>query len=1184
MYLKRLELKGFKSFPTKTDILFNKGVTSIVGPNGSGKSNISDAVRWVLGEQSIKSLRGDKLEDVIFIGTETKKAMNYCEVELTIDNLDNDMDIDFSEVTIKRRAYRNGESEFYLNNKVCRLKDIKELLLDTGIGKDGYSIVEQGKVDEILSNNPQNRRKIFDEACGISKYRYKKHEAEKNLLNTKENLERIQDIYIEIENQIKPLYNQQLKAKQYKELTEKLKSLEVNSFLRDIETLDNEITELVEHSKIIEANLKEKEVEKEKVEKEATELDRESRVLDDSIEKAVEYINSIKEVLSERDMQISLINERIKNHKREIYAKQKESDESDEKLKRYKENLKILESKSVENNLLVKQLETEITKLEANNSNKKSSIQDLNNEIENLKEGIIEILNKKQELSNKLSTMTANKDNMLSRSKDIESELDDINIKIQEKNKKLEASLVGIENNKKALNQLIEERGTEQSEIRSLKNFVLGLDGKIQKTNYTLNDYKSKINIYNEMENHYEGFNRGVKEVLKNKTLNGIHGALGQLVEVPKKYEKAIESALGGYLQNIITKDEISAKNAINYLKKNNLGRVTFLPLSIIKGNPINLNAIKTKNKALGIASELVSYDVQYKNIFENVLGRTIIVEDMDIAIAFANEIGHKFKIVTLDGEVLNIGGSLTGGSLKSNGNILSRKRIINEYQESIEILVKEVASIQEEHRYITKEITEKEQNLTVLEAKLKDKEKQIFEINLQNNNFKSDINTLNTNYQKLEKEKSGLYINLDYTEERITSINNGIKELDQKHYVNKINIEKNVQLLKEQNDVFEGDKLSFDRLKLDLVKCIQASDSLVKDIERIKVESLELESKKQKLETVTEKLKEEIKELSVTIQSEIEEKNNLEDQLVENGKSLENKRLAKVSIKEKFEESNKNVKVIDRQYIHFKESLFKVDSKLERLRESHENCLNKLNELYDLTFIRANELKDDNLCVDKKAIAGLKRDIKELGNINLDSIKEYEEVKERYDFYSVQKKDLEVSIESIENIISSLEKNMKDEFEIQFDKINEKYKYVHNRLFGGGNGELILDDKENILESDINIISQPPGKKMKNLNLLSGGEKALTAISILFSILMTKPTPFCILDEIEAPLDDANIFRFGEFLKELSEETQFIAVTHRRGTMQASDFIYGVTMQEKAISKIIGLKLSEAEKISNAM
>lgn len=1184
MYLKRLELKGFKSFPTKTDILFNKGVTSIVGPNGSGKSNISDAVRWVLGEQSIKSLRGDKLEDVIFIGTETKKAMNYCEVELTIDNLDNDMDIDFSEVTIKRRAYRNGESEFYLNNKVCRLKDIKELLLDTGIGKDGYSIVEQGKVDEILSNNPQNRRKIFDEACGISKYRYKKHEAEKNLLNTKENLERIQDIYIEIENQIKPLYNQQLKAKQYKELTEKLKSLEVNSFLRDIETLDNEITELVEHSKIIEANLKEKEVEKEKVEKEATELDRESRVLDDSIEKAVEYINSIKEVLSERDMQISLTNERIKNHKREIYAKQKEYDESDEKLKRYKENLKILESKSVENNLLVKQLETEITKLEANNSNKKSSIQDLNNEIENLKEGIIEILNKKQELSNKLSTMTANKDNMLSRSKDIESELDDINIKIQEKNKKLEASLVGIENNKKALNQLIEERETEQSEIRSLKNFVLGLDGKIQKTNYTLNDYKSKINFYNEMENHYEGFNRGVKEVLKNKTLNGIHGALGQLVEVPKKYEKAIESALGGYLQNIITKDEISAKNAINYLKKNNLGRVTFLPLSIIKGNPINLNAIKTNNKALGIASELVSYDVQYKNIFENVLGRTIIVEDMDIAIAFANEIGHKFKIVTLDGEVLNIGGSLTGGSLKTNGNILSRKRIITEYQESIEILVKEVASIQEEHRYITKEITEKEQNLTVLEAKLKDKEKQIFEINLQNNNFKSDINTLNTNYQKLEKEKSGLYINLDYTEERITSINNGIKELDQKHYVNKINIEKNVQLLKEQNDVFEGDKLSFDRLKLDLVKCIQASDTLVKDIERIKVESLELESKKQKLETVTEELKEEIKELSVTIQSEIEEKNNLEDQLVENGKSLENKRLAKVSIKEKFEESNKNVKVIDRQYIHFKESLFKVDSKLERLRESHENCLNKLNELYDLTFIRANELKDDNLCVDKKAIVGLKRDIKELGNINLGSIKEYEEVKERYDFYSVQKKDLEVSIESIENIISSLEKNMKDEFEIQFDKINEKYKYVHNRLFGGGNGELILDDKENILESDINIISQPPGKKMKNLNLLSGGEKALTAISILFSILMTKPTPFCILDEIEAPLDDANIFRFGEFLKELSEETQFIAVTHRRGTMQASDFIYGVTMQEKAISKIIGLKLSEAEKISNAM
>lgn len=1184
MYLKRLELKGFKSFPTKTDISFNKGVTSIVGPNGSGKSNISDAVRWVLGEQSIKSLRGDKLEDVIFIGTETKKAMNYCEVELTIDNSDNEMNIDFSEVTIKRRAYRNGESEFYLNNKVCRLKDIKELLLDTGIGKDGYSIVEQGKVDEILSNNPQNRRKIFDEACGISKYRYKKNEAEKNLLNTKENLERIQDIYIEIENQIKPLYNQQLKAKQYKEFTERLKKLEVNSFLRDIENLDKEIDELVEHSNMIEANLKEREKEKETVENEAAELDRESKVLDEAIEKAVEYINSIKEVISERDMQINLINERIKNFKREIYSKQKESSEADEKLKVYRESLVKLGKSQEENNQLVEKLKSEIEEQEAHNSDKKSSIQGLTEEIENLKEGIIDILNKKQELSNRLSAMTANKENMLSRSKDIEVELDEILVKVKGKYKELEESLLTMESSKDAFNKLIGSRDSELNEVRNLKNFALRLEGKIQKNNYTLNDYKAKINIYNEMENHYEGFNRGVKEVLKNKGLDGIHGALGQLIGVPREYEKAIESALGGYLQNIITKDEVCAKNAINYLKKNNLGRVTFLPISIIKGNPINLKAVKTKNKAIGIASELVSYDIKYKNILESVLGRTVIVENMDTAIGFANETGHKFKIVTLDGEVLNIGGSLTGGSLKTNGNILSRKRIISEYKESIEKLDKEIATIQEEHRYIAKEITDKEQNITVLEAKIKDAEKQIFELNLQNSNLKNDIETFEISHGKLEKEKAGISENLAYTIERIDLINNDIETLDEKHSKNKLNIEKYTELLKNQNDVFEGDKISFDKLKLDLVKYSQTSDTIDKDIERIKTECSELESKKEVLEVSVDKLKEEIRELSEQLKLEIEEKNNLAEQLSENENSLDNKRISKVSIKEKFEESNKNVKIIDRQYIHFKESLFKVDSKLDRVRASHESSLNKLNELYDLTFILANELKDEKLNVDKKVISSLKREIKELGNINLDSIKEYEEIKERYDFYSVQKKDLEDSIKCIEEIINSLEKNMKDEFEVQFDKINEKYKYVHDRLFGGGHGELILEDKENILESDISIVSQPPGKKMKNLNLLSGGEKALTAISILFAILMTKPTPFCILDEIEAPLDDANIYRFGEFLKELSEDTQFIAVTHRRGTMQASDFIYGVTMQEKAISKIIGLKLSEAEKISNAM
>lgn len=1184
LYLKRLELKGFKSFPTKTDISFNKGVTSIVGPNGSGKSNISDAVRWVLGEQSIKSLRGDKLEDVIFIGTDTKKAMNYCEVELTIDNAEHEMNIDFTEVTIKRRAYRNGESEFYLNNKLCRLKDIKEILLDTGIGKDGYSIVEQGKVDEILSNNPQNRRKIFDEACGISKYRYKKHEAEKNLLNTKENLERIQDIYTEIENQIKPLYDQQLKAKKYKEMSERLKKLEVNSFLREIEILDKEIEQIVEHSKMIETNLKEKESEKANIEKDVLELDKKSTLLDDSIQKALEYINSIKEVISGRDMEINLINERVKNHKREIYAKQKESSDADEKLGLHKANLSKLNENLNETNLVVEKLNSELEVMESKNSNKKSEIQKLSDEIEVLKEGIIDCLNKKQECSNKLSTLKANKENMDSRNQDIEVEKKEVELMLSSKQDNLNKNEERAKDINIELENFISERNSELTEIGTLKKFALGLESKVQKSTYTLNDYKSKINIYMDMENHYEGFNRGVKEVLKNTSLNGIDGALGQVIEVPKEYEKAIESTLGAYMQNIITKDEESAKNAINYLKKNNLGRVTFLPRNTIKGNTINLESIKVKNKALGVASNLVSCEDKYKNILESVLGRTIIVENMDIAIGFAKETGHKFKIVTLEGEVLNVGGSLTGGSYKTSSNILSRKRMISEYKEKVAELEIDIFSTKEEHTYISKEKQDKEQNLVVLEAKIKDVEKKIIENNLQIESVKREIQAFENNLDKLTREKVSMNDNMTYTVEKINDIEIQIKDLDNKHSENKDKISSNTEILKSQSNIFEDDKENYDKLKLDLVKSTQSKESISKDIIRIKEESSELEKKKEILEKDIVETKEKITELNNQLKIESDEKENLILQLAENEKTLNNKRISKEEIKVKVEEANKNAKIIDRQYIHFNESLFKVNAKLERVRANHENCLYKLNELYDLTFILANELKDEELVVDKKTINNMKREIKDLGNINLDSIKEYEEIKERYDFYSTQKKDLEDSISSIEDIISSLEKNMKEEFEIQFDKINEKYKYVHERLFGGGHGELIIENKDDILESDISIVSQPPGKKMKNINLLSGGEKALTAISVLFSILMTKPTPFCILDEIEAPLDDANIYRFGEFLKELSDRTQFIAVTHRRGTMQASDYIYGVTMQEKAISKIIGLKLSDAEKMSNAM
>ena len=1184
MYLKRLEIKGFKSFPTKTEIVFNEGITAIVGPNGSGKSNISDAIRWVLGEQSAKSLRGDKLEDVIFVGTESKKAMNYCEVAITLDNSDNKLDLGFSEVTIKRRAYRTGESEFFLNNKSCRLKDIKEILLDTGIGKDGYSIVEQGKVDEILSNNPVNRRKVFDEACGISKFRYKKQEAERNLKHTKENLERIDDIYIEIENQLKPLFLQQEKAAKYLEFSKKLKVLEVNSCIKEVAELESELDELNKHSNLLGSQSNEIQKQKSTLEKAVEETNIEIENINDGINKSQDYINTIKSVISQKDAQVNLINEKIRNCKNEIERNKEEIIYIKEKLNSDKITLEKLINQKYEKEKIINDLNIDIKSIESNNKESRDKIETINRDLENLKDEIINLLNNKQDATSKLSTLNANKENINLRKETIDLDIREIKYKIDKKIEEVSKASAKLEDKTKSMESLKNDEVKTNNDFNILLNKSNNIEKQIQDSKYSLNDYKSKLNIYIEMENHYEGFNKGVKEVLKNKNLQGIQGALGQVIEVPSKFEKSIEASLGAYMQNIITNDESSAKFAINYLKKNNLGRVTFLPMNIIKSNKIDTRNIKVGTSFIGIASDLIKFDDKYRNIIENILGRTIIIDNIDNAIKFAKENNHKFKVVTLDGEILNPGGSLTGGSLRVSGNILSRKRLINEYREKIELLKAEIDRL-----YIEK--NEADNNTKITREKLKQisiditsLDKEIIIENAELNKFKEEIKSLKISVEKLENEKDGLGSNLEYILEKSKLIKDDILSIDTKHDENKLQIESLTNKLKEYNSLYEDDKLKFDNLNLNLVKHNQIYESIIRDIQRISEENKTLENKYVQIEKSLNDKTIETSKLEEDIVIEETEKISLNKQLVDNTRSLETKKLSKESLKEKLEDLNKESKNIDRQYIDLKESLFKVESKIERLKSNREDHINSLFEKYEITLDQAIEMKDDNLDVDKRYLENIRKEIRNLGNVNLDSIKEYEHIKERHDFYSEQKKDLEQSIEVIEKLIYELEENMKKEFESNFNKINENFKFVYKRLFGGGNGELKIVDKNNILESDIEITAQPPGKKMKNLNLLSGGEKALTAISILFSIILAKPTPFCILDEIEAPLDDANIFRFGEFLKELSNDTQFISVTHRRGTMEAADYIYGVTMQEKAISKVLSLKLKEAEEIIDAI
>ncbi|MDU4859594.1 MAG: chromosome segregation protein SMC [Terrisporobacter othiniensis] len=1180
MYLKRLELKGFKSFPNKTDIIFKEGVTAIVGPNGSGKSNVSDAVRWVLGEQSIKSLRGDKLEDVIFAGSDNQKPMNFCEVALTIDNSDEKLNIDYSEVTIKRRAYRNGESQFYLNNKNCRLKDIKEILLDTGIGKDGYSIVEQGKVDEILSNNPVNRRKVFDEACGISKYRYKKTESERNLRNTKENLERINDIHVEIENQIKPLYNQQVKARKYLDLSETLKKLEVNNYIREIQRIEQQLKEINSQYEVLGKELEHIDKEKILFEENSKEVSIQIEEIDKSIEKATEYINSIKSVIDKKDYEINLLNQRKDNSSTKIKRNTEELENINKSLEDNKENLEKINNEKEEKEKSINEFKNQLNIFMEKNETNKNKIEALNDRIENLKDEIIKLLNEKQDVSNKLSTLNANKDNINQRNENIDVEIREINEKLKYKEELLKEIQDEINNKKEKIEDLKNKVNNYYENLRKLKEDNQNLNTKMQNNNYALKEYSSKLNVYIDMENHYEGFNRGVKEVLKNKNLKGIYGALGQVVTVPQKYEKAIEAALGAYMQNIITADENSAKAAINYLKHNKIGRVTFLPMNIIKSKKIN--NIQTRTNIIGIASDLISYDDKYRDILENILGRTIVIDNIDEGIKFARETGHKYKVVTLEGEILNPGGSLTGGSLKTSGNILSRKRLINEFNEKIKTTKEENASIQEKLVSIEKDIISCKENIQSYEEEMKNLDKELIFSNSSYSRYEEEINNFLSSMKKLENEKQNLGSNLSYTLQKKEVLESQIKDIDDKHKNNKENIETLNEELNKESEIYEAEKSKFDNINLQLTKDKEILKSFNADMERIKEYLNQLHSKKLLIEKENNEEENEIKDIDEKIILENREKENLKNQLNENNKGLENKKIARENLKQNLDDNNIKLKNIDKQFMELKEAIFKVESKIEKLESNKESNNFKLFEDYNLTYLQAIELRDDEIEINKKILDSIKKDIRSLGNVNVDSIEEYKETKERYDFYSEQKEDLQKSIEAIEEIIAELEEHMKVQFKEEFDKINENFKYVYNRLFGGGEGNLTILDEENILESDIEITAKPPGKKMKNLSLLSGGEKALTAISILFSILLAKPTPFCILDEIEAPLDDSNIARFGKFLKELTSTTQFIAVTHRRGTMEAADYIYGVTMEQRAISKVIALSLNEAEEMTD--
>ena len=1181
MYLKRLELQGFKSFADKTVLELMPGLTTVIGPNGSGKSNISDAIRWVLGEQSMKSLRGTKSEDIIFAGTQNRKSLGFAEASLVFDNSDEKLPIEYSEVTVTRKIYRSGESGYYINKTPCRLKDILELFMDTGIGKDGYSIIGQGKIDDILSNKSEDRRHIFEEAAGIVKYRARKEESEKKLEHTKLNLLRVDDIVTEIEGSIGPLKEQSEKAKKYLDYRENLKNIEVGLFLHNIEENKNNLSKIEEVEKILKENYEDELTKQNKFQIQKDDLKSDIDNITNQIEEmqklGFESTNKIEKINSD----IKVNEERISNN--EINYKRFEEDinETKNKIEELKEEQKTKENKKENLYKNKEKFEAELKQKQEELEKISGKLSEKEIEIEEKKKKVEANVDLKYENQNVISTQNATFEEVEKREKTLKnevqttiSELDSSRITKGEIEK--EFSEIESKRNKaqEKLNNINEKRAESTQKIKEYED-------EINKISYNIRMKDSRLKFLQETEKEKEGYTKSVKNLLldcdKNKELSkGVCGVLANIVSTEKEYETAIEMCLGGSLQNIVTETESEAKKLVEHLRKNNMGRASFLPITSVKGRKIDKYDSKNINGIIGVASDLVKYEKKYEGIILNLLGRTIIVDNMDNGVELAKKNRYSFRIVTLKGDVINPSGSITGGSvMQKTVNILGRSREIESIQKEINVLNKKLENIQKEKENYLSDIEDVLEEASSLEQNMQ-------EIDITYATEKQKMVSIEENVERLENRLARL-------KQEQESIINKKQELNSIKEEAKEQIEKLSKENEELNNVIE----EFANLNKDNQKYI---DDLNFDITNLKISVSSFEESEMSIKEMTERIGEDIKNNEESIRNKQEQLSNIKndnEQLMNNINELKNKitqikedvensgnkveKLKEERIKsnEKLEKTEKEIESLFKTIEGLKEQLVKIDVKKTKTAQDIEDIINKMWEEYELTPNSCeNYEKPVNVAQTQKRVKEIREEIKKLGSINVDSIEEYKQLKERYDFMCEQRLDLEDAIAKLKKIINEMTQVMKEQFSEKFKIINKNFNEVFKELFGGGKAELILTDEQNILECGIEIQAQPTGKKLQNMSLLSGGERALTAIALLFAILKINPSPFCVLDEIEAALDDVNVFRYADYLKKFTKETQFLVITHRKGTMEAADTVYGVTMEENGISKLLSMKL----------
>lgn len=1181
MRLKSLEIQGFKTFPDKTKLSFEQGITSVVGPNGSGKSNISDAIRWVLGEQSPKSLRCSKMEDVVFNGTDKRKKQGYAEVTLNIDNSDRFLDFNGDEIAVTRRYYRSGESEYLINKAAVRLKDINELFMDTGLGRDGYSIIGQGKIDSIVSSKGEDRREIFEEAAGISRYRYRKIEAERKLKSTEENLLRLRDIVTELEGRVEPLKKQSEKAQKFLTYSEEKRGLEIALWLLTLDKSQENLKLQDEKISIVRSQYEDAVKALENVEQETEDIYQKNGELSSKIEQLRTESNQIESEIAQKNSQISVAendilhnNENIERLKNEISQADRNAGELEKLIAEKQEQIDILDKQVIEKQKHYNEVSEKLNIINLDSS----------------KSG-----DKLQELTSKLSVLTSQSADARVIDMTSESSINELTSRIAALNNSNSERKSQVEDLSQMLSDYHRDIETAQNEITSFKNSIDGLELKLSSKEKKCNELKAesdklaldvrehqrKISFLENLERNLEGFSKSVKIIVnasKNGKLHGICGPVSRVISVPPKYGVAIETALGAAMQNIVVNSDEDAKQAIRYLKSTDGGRATFLPLNTIKPRELRENGLEDCYGFVGVASQLCTCDAKYNDILSSLLGRIVVADDLNSATSIAKKYFYKFKVVTLDGQVVNAGGSLTGGSLNRNTGLLSRASEIKQLKAQTEDLLKLAKSAENQSEEISREFSAIEAELLGIRADLSNKQQDFVRLQAEcracENELENSKKLLTGSASEVEECQKKIEIlkkSREQARERLSELNIKIAQAEQ--HVNDVTGSR-AELTKSREELSS----LLQNIRLEIVTAQKDIDVLNSEIVYARNTGTNNDERKSELFNQIHSVESVINEISGRIESY---KNDVT--------SLENTRS---SVADRINSLTQQKDLLEKRSIEMRESernktneretsgreLARLEERKLNIQKEYDNIISKLWEEYELTKREAEQtaIEIEDAPKAQRRLNELKKSIKNLGSVNVSAIEEYKEVSERYQFMSAQVNDVEKSKKEITSLITNLTKQMKEVFVESFDQINKNFTYTFKELFGGGTASLSLSDPENILTSGIDILVHPPGKIVVHLDALSGGEKALVAIALYFSIMKVRPAPFCVMDEIEAALDDVNVYRFASYLRRMTEKTQFILITHRRGTMEEADVLYGVTMQDEGISKLLELRSTE--------